>query len=114
MLDKTSLRFLRDLQNQPNKTLSWPVGGFPEEYGERREFIAMLDFLERNEYITIRKDSDGNRVGAFLAHKGFKYKEFHKMRRNKELAEWVRYIITIVIAISALIVSVISLALQFG
>lgn len=109
MLDRKSRKFLKDLKKTPEGKLNWKPLEFPKNYGGKTEFIAMLDYLEDNGYVTVPRDNGMNSLGVCLAHKGYKLREFRRKEFLKYIAEkWVDFF-AMLMAAGSLVVSIIAL-----
>ena len=109
MLDRKSRKFLKDLKKMPKGRLKWNLLDFPEGYGSPAEFVAMLNYLEDNGYVTVLRDNGMNSRGVSLAHKGFHLKEFQRREFLNYIAEkWVDFI-AMLMAAGSLVVSIVAL-----
>lgn len=109
MLDRKSRKFLKDLKKTPEGKLKWNLLDFPEGYGSPAEFVAMLNYLEDNGYVTVLRDNNMNSRGARLAHKGYKLRDFRRKEFLKYIAEkWVDFF-AMLMAAGSLVVSIIAL-----
>lgn len=108
MLDKASREFLAYLEVQPEGKISLIQSiDTPDGVRETWQYWAMIEFLERCEYIKIiRAKGTNNATGVQITHKGRMRKEYHRQELLRYFAEkWVDFL-AMLIALAALIVTV--------
>lgn len=81
---------------------------------KRVDAEKVVDVLRSMRYITYLREQDGEIYDIKLTDAGKCYFENKKDKSREKRAEWIRYIITTVIAIFALLIAAISLAAQLG
>lgn len=110
MLNKEKIELLRWLLNQPDrvsmntmKTLSAP------QFTSTR-----IEELRNDGYITRSIETEnGDIVGVYcISDKGRAALQEEDNNSREKRVEWIRYIITTVIAVAALVTSVVSIAMQ--
>lgn len=72
----------------------------------------VIDVLKSMGYIDFKKDPIGKIYSIDLTEKGKHYFETNMDISHEKKVEWIRYIITTLIAVAALITSIVSIVLQ--
>lgn len=107
MLDKTSKRIISYIRSFED--ITWHYNrGYDLEGISFAEFIAALEYLESNGYVSGKKIPTGW-ISATLTHKGLHAKEFNSIAVKRYLLDkWIDFL-SMVIAIIAVIISIIAL-----
>lgn len=112
MLDKKSKIFLDYLDKQTNKSILYhEAPAYPSELGTQNDVFALIRYLEENGYVEyISSKHSGAHLGVLLSHKGRHRREFAFQNFLHYVAEkWID-LIALVVAILALVISIIALA----
>lgn len=99
MLDKTSKQILEYLYNYSDYTFH-ANHGYPEQFTQA-DFLAAIDFLEENGYVSTTRGRYRSLISATLTHKGRHQKEFNSIALK-------RYLLDKWIDLLALIISVLA------
>lgn len=100
MIDKRSKKFIKWLSGRSGHRFFY-YDEYPDEFGDRDEFFAMVRFLNEKGLVETIKDQNGIHMGVRLSHVSIHRKEFSFMAVGEYLSDnW--------ISLLALIISLLS------